>query len=172
MDTGGRTRPPSQATAVALLPQRMIAAWNRGSGEEFAAPFTDTADFIAFDGTHLKGRAVIAAFHQNLFDAELKGSRLEGGVKFVHFLQPQVAVMHAVASMSLPGEPEPAASRDSMQLFVAVENQGQWRLEAVLNARRLTLQRQSFWDAFESLPPEVQREVVSLVDTLSKRIGR
>jgi pyruvate/2-oxoglutarate dehydrogenase complex dihydrolipoamide dehydrogenase (E3) component len=34
----------------------MIDAWNRGSGEGFAAPFSETADFITFEGTHLKGR--------------------------------------------------------------------------------------------------------------------
>jgi uncharacterized protein (TIGR02246 family) len=68
---------------------RMIEAWNKGSGADFAAPFTESADFVAFEGTHWKGRQEITAFHQKLFDTSVKGSRLvEGEVKFVRFLTP------------------------------------------------------------------------------------
>jgi predicted 3-demethylubiquinone-9 3-methyltransferase (glyoxalase superfamily) len=34
----------------------MIEAWNKGSGEAFAAPFTEQADFIAFDFTRSETR--------------------------------------------------------------------------------------------------------------------
>jgi uncharacterized protein (TIGR02246 family) len=78
--------------AIRAIPQRMIDAWNKGSGEAFAAPFTENADFVAFEGTHLKGRQEIASFHQQIFDTVVKGSRLEGEVKFVSFLNPQLAV--------------------------------------------------------------------------------
>jgi hypothetical protein len=43
------------------IPLQMIEAWNRGDAEAFAAPFSETADFIAFEGTHLHGRSEIAA---------------------------------------------------------------------------------------------------------------
>jgi len=33
-----------------------------------AAPFTDDADFVVFEGTHLKGRQQIASFTQQIFD--------------------------------------------------------------------------------------------------------
>jgi hypothetical protein len=42
----------------------------------------------------------------------------------------------------------------------------QWRLDAVLNARKLTLERQVFLDAFESLSSDAQREVADLVDRM------
>ena len=32
------------------------------------APFTDDADFVVFEGTHLKGRQQIASFTQQIFD--------------------------------------------------------------------------------------------------------
>jgi hypothetical protein len=31
----------------------MLGAWNAGDGATFAAPFTDNADFVAWEGTHL-----------------------------------------------------------------------------------------------------------------------
>lgn len=152
--------------AIRELPMRMIAAWNAGDAEGFASPFSDTADFIAFEGTHLKGRAEIAAFHRRLFSGDLKGTRLDGGVLFVRFLNPTVAVMHAWAGTYLAGHAKPAASRDSMQLFVVVQRAGAWRAEAMLNARRLTLEQQYFADELDELPESGQREVRDLAHSL------
>jgi len=33
---------------------RMIDGWNHGDAKEFAATFSEGADFIAFEGTHLR----------------------------------------------------------------------------------------------------------------------
>jgi uncharacterized protein (TIGR02246 family) len=49
--------------AIRALPQRMIDAWNAGDGTAFAASFSDTAGFVAFEGTHLDGRHAITEFH-------------------------------------------------------------------------------------------------------------
>jgi uncharacterized protein (TIGR02246 family) len=46
----------------------MIDAWNTGDSLAFAAPFTDDADFVVFEGTHLKGRQQIASLTQQIFD--------------------------------------------------------------------------------------------------------
>jgi len=62
--------------AISALLQQMLEGWNKGSGETFAAPFTEDADFVAFDGTYTKGRADIAESHQVLFDHFLRGTRL------------------------------------------------------------------------------------------------
>jgi uncharacterized protein (TIGR02246 family) len=55
--------------AIRAIHQRMIDAWNAGDAAAFAVPFTDEADFVAFEGTHLKGRREIALFHQRIFDS-------------------------------------------------------------------------------------------------------
>jgi chorismate mutase len=68
--------------------ERIIDAWNAGDGAAFAAQFTDDADFVAFEGTHLRGRQEIASFHQRMFETVVKGSSLEGEVKFVRLLGP------------------------------------------------------------------------------------
>ncbi|WP_026735003.1 SgcJ/EcaC family oxidoreductase [Fischerella sp. PCC 9605] len=167
--TQNQTTCAADEATIRAFPQQLIDAWNQGSGEAFAAPFTENADFVAFEGTHLQGRQEIASFHQQLFDTSLKGTRLKGEVKFVHLLDPQLAVMHAVARVTLPSQLEPSESRDSMQLFVVTKRDGDWRIEAVLNARRLTLERQLFLDDFDSLPAQGKRQVSDLVASLKQR---
>ena len=121
--------------AVRNLYRELMDGWNRGSGEDFAAVFTEDGDLVAFDGTHFEGRAEIAPFHQELFDKWLKGTRLVGRVKDVRFLSPDVALMHAVGSTIMPGKSEPAPERDSIQTLVATRQNGEWRLAAFQNTR-------------------------------------
>ena len=63
----------------------------------------------------------------------------------------------------LPGHPKTSQSRDSMQLFVVMKRDQDWRIEGLLNARKLTLERQFFLDEFDSLSEEAQRQVTDLV---------
>ena len=51
------TQTAADEEAIRAIHQRMIDAWNAGDAVAFAAPFTDEADFVAFEGTHLKGTA-------------------------------------------------------------------------------------------------------------------
>ena len=99
MNSQSTTQTAADEDTIRAIHRRMIDAWNAGDSTAFAAPFTDRADFVAWDGTHLKGRREIAAFHRQIFDTVVKGSRLEGDVKFVHFLGPALAVMHSVVEV-------------------------------------------------------------------------
>lgn len=129
------TNRPAEEAAVRDLYQELMDGWNRGSGDAFAAAFTEDGDLVAFDGTHFKGRAEIAPFHQQLFDRWLKGTRLVGKVEDVRFLSPDVALMHAVGSTVMRGKTEPSPERDSIQTLVAVRRGEQWRLAAFQNTR-------------------------------------
>ena len=122
--------------AVRALYQQLMDGWNQGSGEAFAAVFTEDGDLVGFDGTHLKGRQEIAPFHQQLFDKWLKGSRLVGQVKDVRLLHPDIAVMHAVGGTVMRGKSEPSPERDSIQTLVATRQEGdEWRLAGFQNTR-------------------------------------
>ena len=121
--------------AVYALYQELMDGWNQGSGDAFAAVFTEDGDLVAFDGTHFKGRQEIAPFHQQLFDKWLKGSRLVGEVKDVRFLSPDVALMHAVGGTVMRGKTDPVPERDSIQTLVAIRQDGEWRLAAFQNTR-------------------------------------
>jgi hypothetical protein len=99
----------------------------------------------------------------------VKGSHLEGDVKFVSLLSPVLAVMHSVVRMSRRrGQTETSPSLDSMELTVVTKRDGEWRGEGLLNARRLTMERQLFLDDFDSLPAEAQHQVSDLVVSLKK----
>ena len=122
--------------AVRALYQQVMDGWNQGSGDAFAAVFTEDGDLVGFDGTHFKGRQQIAPFHQQLFDKWLKGSRLVGEVKDVRFLSPDVVLMHAVGGTVMRGKSEPVPERDSIQTLVATRQEdGEWRLAAFQNTR-------------------------------------
>ena len=168
MNSQTTTSTAADEDAIRAIHKRMIDAWNAGDAEAFAAPFTDEANFVAFEGTHLKGRREIAAFHQQIFDTVVKGTRLQGEVKFVHFLSAVVAVMHSVVRVTLRGQTEASPSRDSMQLTVVTKRDGEWRSEGLMNARKLTMERQLFLDDIDSLPAEAQRQVTDLVTSLKK----
>ena len=129
------TTNPADEVAVRDLYQELMDGWNRGSGDAFAAVFTDDGDLVAFDGTHFKGRKEIAPFHQELFEKWLKGTRLVGRVKDVRFLGPDVAVMHAVGGTVMRGKSRPSPERDSIQTLVATREDGEWRLAAFQNTR-------------------------------------
>jgi uncharacterized protein (TIGR02246 family) len=120
---------------IRALHGRMLAAWGDGDGEAFAAPFSDDALFIGFDGSVLRGRERIAASHQELFDRWLKGSRLVDERTEVRFLTPEVAVVHALGGTVMRGKSEPAPDRDSIQTLVAVKRAGAWAFVSFQNTR-------------------------------------
>ena len=134
-ERGEKTAGPADEEAIRALYQELMDGWNQGSGDAFAAPFTEDGDLVAFDGTHFEGRKEIAPFHQQLFEKWLKGTRLVGEVRDVRFLGPDVALMHAVGSTVMRGKSEPSPERDSIQTLVATREGGQWRIAAFQNTR-------------------------------------
>lgn len=124
-----------EEAAVAALYQQMMDGWNQASAAAFAAPFADVSDFIAFDGTHFRGRAEIERAHEPLFATHLKGMRLVGRIERVQFLSADVALMHAIGSTVLRGKSTPAPERDSTQTLVATRSDGGWQLVAFQNTR-------------------------------------
>ena len=122
-------------SAVRALYYRLMEGWNKGSGESFAAVFSEDSDLVGFDGTHLSGRSAIASFHQELFDKWMKGTRLVGEVQRVRFLSPDLAGIHAVGSTVMRGKSKPSPERDSIQTLVAAKHGDGWFIVAFQNTR-------------------------------------
>lgn len=59
-----------------------------------------------------------------------------------------------------------------MQLTVVGNRDDAWRGEGLMNARKLTMERQLFLDDLDSLPPEDQAQVSGLVASLKARRGQ
>ena len=142
--------------AIRSLYERMMDGWNKGSGNDFAAPFTDDADFVGFDGTHLKGRQEIALFHQQLFDKFIKGSRLVGKIRSIRFLTHYIIVMVAVGGTVMAGKSDIEPERNSVHTLVAIKHDGKWHFTAFQNSRAQFIGRP---EESQALTEELRREM-------------
>jgi uncharacterized protein (TIGR02246 family) len=124
---------PSDEAAVRALVQRLYEAW--GDADAYAAAFTEDADYIAFDGSHFRGRRAIAEGHRPLFERFLKGSRLVDESSSVRFLTPDVALIHGKGAILRARQRRPSRGRLSVQTLVAVRQADGWRLAAFQNTR-------------------------------------
>ena len=127
--------------AIRGLFYALLEDWGRGDGEAYGSRFTEDAGYVAFDGSHTKGREQIASSHQQLFDTWLKGTRLTGRIESIKFLSPEIALVHATGGTLFPGETKPRPSRDSIQTLVAIKRDGGWRFTAFHNNRILRRSR-------------------------------
>ncbi len=122
--------------AIRRLFQNLITSWNKGDGQAYASQFTEDCDYIAFDGSHFKGRKANAETHQKLFDTFLKGSTLEQQrITDLRFLTPEVALLHMVGTVKLKWQKKPAPGRLSIQTLVTVKQNGDWKFAAFHNSR-------------------------------------
>jgi uncharacterized protein (TIGR02246 family) len=120
--------------AVRDLLRRLYDAW--GDADAYAACFTPDADYVAFDGSHARGREAIAAMHRPLFERFLKHTRLASLSETVRFLTPDVALIHGKgAVVSARQQARPRKSRLSVQALVAVRQADGWFFTAFQNTR-------------------------------------
>lgn len=129
------TNHSADEAAIRDLFGKLFDDWDRGDGGAYGSRFTDDADYVAFEGTHTKGRGEIASSHQELFDKWLKGTRLTGGIRSIRFLASDVALVHATGGTIMRGKSKPSPERDSILTLVAVRHGGEWRFTAFHNTR-------------------------------------
>jgi uncharacterized protein (TIGR02246 family) len=129
-----RTTVPAETEITALF-DRLIAAWNTGNSEAYGQAFTRDADYVAFDGTHLRGRPEIVRVHRQLFDTHLRGSTLSGKITSIRLVNMDVAIVHTTGDTRLAGRDAPSPERHSIQTFVAIHDGNEWRFTAFHNNR-------------------------------------
>ena len=129
------TSNPADERAIRELFEKLLEDWARGDGEAYGSRFTEEADYVAFDGSHTRGRADISSSHQQLFDKFLKGSRLTGRIEGTKFLGRDVALVHATGGTVIRGKTAPSPERHSVQTLVAVREGDEWRFAAFHNTR-------------------------------------
>jgi uncharacterized protein (TIGR02246 family) len=122
-------------TALRTLVATLFQRWNAGDGIGYADLFTEHSDYVAFDGSHARGRLENAHIHEKLFRTWLKGSVLEGRIVQLRFLTPDVALLHLVGNVRLRWQRRPSPARESIQTLVAVKCADIWRFEAFHNTR-------------------------------------
>jgi uncharacterized protein (TIGR02246 family) len=131
----GQTTHQTDEAKIRALFGDLLGDWGRGDGEAYGSRFTEDADYVAFDGTHTRGRREISASHQQLFDKFLKGTQLTGRLLSIKFLRPDVALVHATGGTIMRGKTIPSPERASIQTLVAVRQSDEWRFAAFHNCR-------------------------------------
>jgi uncharacterized protein (TIGR02246 family) len=135
MNRESTTHHQTDEAEIRTLFEDLLKDWGRGDGYAYGSRFTDDADYVAFDGSHTKGRPDIASSHQQLFDKFLKGTRLTGQIESVKCLSPDVALVHTTGATIMRGKTKPSPERVSIQTLVAVKREGEWRFAAFHNSR-------------------------------------
>ena len=129
-------KPDSKATdekAIRANVEQMSNGWNAKSGEQFAKPFAENADYVVINGMQLKSRGVIAKAHQGIFDGEYKKSVLSLAVENIRFARPDVAIVHVYSKLNLT--PEETSSGGAKITLVMIKTNGKWEIEAFQNTQ-------------------------------------
>jgi uncharacterized protein (TIGR02246 family) len=136
----------SDENAVRALTQRLPSLWaevtaGRAAPEAIAAVFTEDADFIVGDGTHLHGRLEIGAYFQRMvagadaFGTSIRGTTVTMELQCVRFLAENVALLITHGGILFPGETTVPPNRRGIQTTVLVKNDGAWLATAYQNTR-------------------------------------
>ncbi|HKI02447.1 MAG TPA: SgcJ/EcaC family oxidoreductase [Thermoanaerobaculia bacterium] len=123
---------PNDETPIRTLYQSILDAWNRRNAAEYAALVAEDGDLIGFDGSTMKGSSEVEAELSRIF-ADHQTAAYVGIVRRVRFLEPEVAVLHAVAGMVQPGKSDINPPTNAIQMLVAERRDGQWRAAVFQN---------------------------------------
>lgn len=121
-------------TAIRGNVEQMANGWNAGSGEQFAVPFAEDADYVVINGTQIKTRKVIAKGHQDIFDTVYKNSNLTLKVDSIRFLKPDVAVVHVSGLLKI-SEANTIRTRNVKITLVMTKNENKWQIAAFQNTQ-------------------------------------
>jgi uncharacterized protein (TIGR02246 family) len=122
------SRPEDAATAFA-------DAWNRHDMDDFAALFSEDANFVNVVGMWWKNRLEIEAAHRATHATMFRDSRLEGVVSSVVELSPGLASVHYRWTLTAASAPDgsPAGTREGILLLVVKKEQSGWRIKVAQN---------------------------------------
>jgi len=129
------TTTTEDTTTIRELVDAAWRAWGRNDAAAYAACFTADSDYVAFDGTRLRGRDANEKAHADLFAGVLRGTRIVGDVDDIRFLGPDVAVVHTHGAVLFPWQQHVPRARASIQTMIAARTDDGWRFSAFHNTR-------------------------------------
>ena len=112
--------------------QALLASWNARDAARFAAPFTDDAEVIGFDGSQMTGRDEIEATLKGIFTDHETGAYV-GIIRSVRFLTPEVAMLRAVSGVIPAGQSDLNPALNTQQALIAIKHDGAWRITLYQN---------------------------------------
>jgi uncharacterized protein (TIGR02246 family) len=110
-------------------------AWNRHDMDDFAALFSEDANFVNVVGMWWKDRAEIEAAHRATHKTMFRDSRLEGVAASVVELSPGLASVHYRWTLTGASAPDgsPAGTREGILLLVVRKEHLGWRIKVAQN---------------------------------------
>ena len=137
--TSTLTAPAGVETVVSAV----VEAWNRHDMRDYAAQFTEDADFVNVVGMHFRGRPQIEAVHADLHRTIFRNSILRAASTTVRPVDGQVALAHVAWEMTgaegLPGWNVPDLRKGMMSL-VLVRSGDRWLITAAQNTDAVPLE--------------------------------
>jgi uncharacterized protein (TIGR02246 family) len=125
----------SDEQALRSLVQRIIDGWSAANGSMIASVYAGDGTLVAGDGTVTTGPDHIARYHDRQFEQFLKGTRLTVQVRSIHWLGEGIALMQTEGGILWPSEQQMPPGRRGIQSFVAVRENGTWRVRLFQNTR-------------------------------------
>jgi len=142
-------------TEVRALYRQILNGWNRRSADAIADLFADDGDAIGFDGSELEGRDEIRSGHKKIFGDHQTGAFI-GKVRKVTLVDPEVAVLNAVAGMVPPGKSDIDSKLNAIQRVVAARHDGHWEVVLFQNTPAQFHDRP---DEADALTDELRRQL-------------
>lgn len=119
-------------SAIENLYEELLTAWNNQDAKKMASLFTKDGISIGFDGSQYVGNSTIESEIGNIFDHHQTADYV-WKIRKVRFLNPDVALLHAVVGMVPPGQKDVIPAANAIQCITAVNKGEQWSIALFQN---------------------------------------
>jgi uncharacterized protein (TIGR02246 family) len=132
---------PPEAAAPQAVAADFVDDWNRHDMKRFAELFTEDAQFVNVIGLWWSGRSEIQKQHEALHATRMRNSHLVAIENAVHFLRPDVAVLHIrwqlTGDTGIDGVTLPM--RRGVMSLVTVRTGSNWQIASAQNTDMVPL---------------------------------
>lgn len=118
--------------AIYALYQAWITGWNYRDAEAMAATCAEDGEVIGYDGSHMSGRAAIAAELRQIFTDHQTPTYIVV-VKQIRMVGPDVAILRAIAGLIHAGQSDLDPRLNAVQTLVTVKQAGEWHIALLQN---------------------------------------
>lgn len=145
---------------IRTLCKAMLRAWNTSDAHGFAAHFTDDGVIVGFDGTVMVGSDAIGKYLTTLF-ARHETPVFVHLIRWVHFIEPDVAIAHGISSMPSMATGEINPTLNSVQMITFTRRADGWRVALFHSTPARFLGRP---EEVERMTQELQRRLNEAAD--------
>jgi uncharacterized protein (TIGR02246 family) len=121
--------------AVRHVPQAFAAAWANHDGHQLSLIMAEDVDFVNVGGDWLHGRLDFERYHSRLLSGRFKESTLTSRETVVHFLRPDLALLHWSWALTGDQNENLSSRKPRMGIFTMVVEKrgGEWLVVAAQN---------------------------------------